>query len=148
MRTHKPLVSGSNPLAATLTHPHTIEQPPDSQFETLLKQLAQLSPEERNKLYFLSQSGKVSLLDSPLEGVAEWKNHMIARGLAQGTITLYTRTIEKFLEQYPMPMARDVRSYSVMRLQKVTPTKVRNDQKAFRSFFNFLEADGLWLNGQ
>ena len=71
---------------------------------------------------------------------------MIARGLADGTIKLYTRTIEKFLEQYPMPTARDVRNWSVQRLQVVTPTKVRNDQKALRSFFNFLENEGLWLN--
>jgi len=71
---------------------------------------------------------------------------MIARGLAEGTISLYTSTTNKFLDHYPMPTTRDVRNYSVMRLQQVTPTKVRNDQKALRSFFSFLEAEGLWLD--
>jgi len=51
---------------------------------------------------------------------------MIARGLAEGTITLYTSTIKKFLDRYSMPTTRDVRNYSVQRLQQVTPTKVRN----------------------
>jgi site-specific recombinase XerD len=71
---------------------------------------------------------------------------MVARGLAEGTIKLYTHTVNRFLESYPLPTTRDVRNYSVMRLQKVTPTKVRNDQKALRSFFNFLENEGFWLN--
>jgi len=45
-----------------------------------------------------------------------------------------------------MPTTRDVRNYSVQRLQEVTPTKVRNGQKALRSFFSFLEDEGLWLD--
>ncbi|MFC1987929.1 tyrosine-type recombinase/integrase [Chloroflexota bacterium] len=71
---------------------------------------------------------------------------MIARGLAEGTISLYTRTVKHFLNLYPLPSTRDIRNYSVRRLQEVTPTKVRNDQKALRSFFNFLEAEQLWLD--
>ena len=55
---------------------------------------------------------------------------MIARGLAEGTIALYTGTVKKFLALYPVPSSRDVRNYSVQRLEKVTPIKVRNDQKA------------------
>jgi len=71
---------------------------------------------------------------------------MIARGLAEGTIRLYTDTVNRFVKIYPSPTPRDVRDYSVMRLEKVTPTKVRNDQKSLRSFFNFLEIEGLWLD--
>jgi integrase/recombinase XerD len=148
--THKPLVTGSNPVAASLTLPRpTVEQvsqPTISSFESLLKQIAQLSPQERDALLSLTQSQKTSMLGCPQEGVEDWKNHMVARGLADGTIKLYTHTVNHFLEWYPLPTPRDVRNYSVMRLQKVTPTKVRNDQKALRSFFNFLEAEGLWLN--
>jgi integrase/recombinase XerD len=70
---------------------------------------------------------------------------MIARGLAEGTIALYTSAVKKFLAIYPQSSIRDVRNYSVQRLEHVTPIKVRNDQKALRSFFNFLEAEGLWL---
>ena len=41
---------------------------------------------------------------------------------------------------------RDLRNYSVNRLKQVTATKVRDDQKALRSFFNFFEAEGLSLD--
>jgi len=139
---------GSNPSAATtnFTHPHAVDESHPPNFNSLLKQIEHLSQEERNALFSIALSGKASILNSPVEGIEEWKNHMIAQGLAEGTITLYTRTIEMFLERYQMSTPRDVRNYSVQRLQKVTPTKVRNDQKALRSFFNFLEGEGLWLN--
>ena len=39
-----------------------------------------------------------------------------------------------------------MRKYSVDRLEKVSAIKVRNDQKALRSFFNFLESEGLWYD--
>jgi intergrase/recombinase len=115
-------------------------------FESLLKQVEQLPQKERDVLISIAQSERNSILDSPIDGLAEWKNNMIARGLAEGTITLYTRTVERFLNHFPRPTTRDFRNYSVQRLQEVTPTKVRNDQKALRSFFNFLEAEGLWLD--
>jgi len=125
--TLKPLVVGSNPAAATFSFvPYPAEKPHHSNFESLLKQIGQLSQEERNTLISITQSGETSILGCPADGIAEWKNHMIARGLAEGTITLYTSTIKKFLDRYSMPTTRDVRNYSVQRLQQVTPTKVRN----------------------
>jgi hypothetical protein len=108
---------------------------------SLLKQIAQLSPEEKSELLSLLQSGKTSILSSPAEGLTDWEAEMVARGLATGTISLYTRTVKRFLDFYPTPTARDVRNYSVQRLKEVTPTKVRNDQKALRSFFSFFSFD-------
>jgi integrase len=112
--------------------------------KSLLNQIAKLSPEERELLFSLAQ-GKASTLNSPAEGIQDWETDMVARGLTRGTIDMYTGTVKRFLSLYPMPTSRDLRNYSVQRLQVVTPTKVRNDQKALRSFFNFLEAEGLWL---
>jgi integrase/recombinase XerD len=138
------LVVGSNPSAAS-SHPHPATKQTSS-FNHLIKHIARLSPQERDALTALLRSDRSSILTRPAEGIADWKNQMIARGLADTTIQLYTRTIDMFLEKHPMPTARDMRNYSVMRLQQVTPTRVRNDQKALRGFFNFLEAEGLWLD--
>ena len=137
-----PPVGGSNPPTPAKLNPG------ESSFklETLISQIAQLSQHERETLLTLSQSQSVSTLSFPADGIDDWKSHLIARGLAEGTITLYTGTVKKFLSIYPQPSIRDVRNYSVQRLEKVTPTKVRNDQKALRSFFNFLEDKGLWLD--
>jgi site-specific recombinase XerD len=115
-------------------------------FKSLLKQVAQLSPEERKELLSVLQSDKSSTLSSPTEGLPDWQADMVARGLAKGTISLYTRTVKRFLDLYPMPTRRDVRNYSVQRLQEVSPSKVRNDQKSLRSFFGFLEVEGLWID--
>ena len=114
-------------------------------FKSLLNQIAKLSREEREQLFSLAQ-GKTSTLNSPAEGLVDWEADMVARGLAEGTIKMYTRTVKRFLDRYPTPTSRDIRNYSVERLQKVSPTKVRNDQKAIRSYFSFAEAEGLWVN--
>jgi integrase/recombinase XerD len=117
----------------------------DIKFKSLLNQIAKLSQEEREQLFSLAQ-GKTSILKSPGEGIQDWVAEMVARGLAEGTIDMYTRTVKRFLARYPMPTSRDLRNYSVERLQEVSPTKVRNDQKALRSYFSFLEVEGLWLS--
>ncbi len=66
------MVVGSNPSAATtlFTHPHAVDEPLPSNFESILKQIEQLSPEERNTLVSIAQSGKASVLNSPIDGVA------------------------------------------------------------------------------
>jgi len=115
-------------------------------FRSLLKQIAQLSPEEKSELSSFLQSDKTSILNSPAEGLTDWGVDLTARGLAKGTITMYTRTVKRFLDLYPVPTSRDTRNYSVQRLQQVSPSKVRNDQKALRSFFTFLEDEGFWLS--
>jgi site-specific recombinase XerD len=121
--------------------------------KSLLNQIAKLTPEERQLLFSLAQ-GKASTLNSPAEGLEDWENDMSDRGLASGTISMYLKTVGRFLEAYPMPTARDIRAYFAQRKLTrydgrpggISPTKIRNDQKALRSFFNFLESEGLWLD--
>jgi hypothetical protein len=56
---------GSNPSAASF-FPHPTDSSPDSQFETILKQLTELSPEKRNALLAVITSNKSSTLNVPL----------------------------------------------------------------------------------
>jgi integrase/recombinase XerD len=122
-------------------------------FRSLLNEIAKLSQEEREQLSTLIQ-GKTSLLGSPAEGLKDWEAEMVARGLSKGTITMYLRSVKKFLELYPMPTSRDLRNYAVQRKETrydgkpggVSDSKIRNDQKSLRSFFNFLEGEGLWVD--
>lgn len=120
--------------------------------KSLLDQIAKLSPEEKELLFSLAQ-GKVSTLISPAEGLSDWEADMVARGLAKGTRSMYLTCVKKFLDAYPMPTSRDLRNYLVWRMSHrydgkpggVSDVKLRNDGKALRSFFNFLENEGLWL---
>jgi hypothetical protein len=52
----------------------------------------------------------------------------------------------KVLRLYPNPTSQQIRAYLADRLKVASQTKVRNDQKALKSFFNFLEGPGLWLD--
>jgi len=104
----------------------------------ILTNLLALSPEDKAQLISVLQSGSQSLLGSPGEGMGDWQNELRIRGLAEGSIKLYSRTVKRVLAQYPSPTSKDIRNYLADRLQQVSPTKVRNDQKALRSFFNFL----------
>jgi hypothetical protein len=131
LKNEPPLKPTCENASAASSPPHPTDGSPDLQFETLLKQLTQLSPEKQNALLAVITSNKSSILDCPAEGVADWKNQMIARGLADGTIQFYTRTLE---------------TTRLCDFRKPPPTKVRNDQKALRSSFNLLEAEGLWLD--
>ena len=89
----------------------------DIRFRSLLNQIAKLSREEREQLFSLAQ-GKTSVLNSPSEGIQDWAAEMVARGLAGGTIHMYTQTVKKFLARYPIPASRDLRNYSVQGFRK------------------------------
>jgi site-specific recombinase XerD len=120
--------------------------------KSLLNEIAKLSPEEKELLFSLAQ-GKASTFNSPAEGLQDWEADMVARGLARGSISMYLNTVKQFLAKYPLPTSRDLRNYLVWRKQNrydgkpggISDTKLRNDGKALRSFFNFLESEGLWL---
>jgi integrase len=113
--------------------------------QTILTDLQALSPADRQAIARMLQSEPASILQKPGDGVTDWQSELRLRGLAEGTIELYSRTVRKLLERYPAPTNREVRAYLADRLKVVTPTKVRNDQKALKSYFNFLEEQGLWL---
>ena len=158
-RAHNPEVVGSNPTPATNPSAFTFEAKsgiinPDmtakvlgtsSNLPNILTELQALSPEEKAQLISVLQSGSQSLLSSPGEGIGDWQNAKRLEGLSEGTIELYSRTVRKVLAQYPIPTSRDIRTYLSERLKQVSPIKVRNDQKSLRSFFNFLQDEGLWL---
>jgi hypothetical protein len=119
----------------------------NSNLQSVLTSLQKLSQTDRQRIIEALQSKPSSLLGKPGDGYNDWQNELRLRGLTQGTIELYSRTVRKVLERYPLPTARDIRGYLAERLELVTPSKVRNDQKALKSFFGFLEeqGSGLWL---
>jgi integrase/recombinase XerD len=123
-----------------------------SNIKSLLSQITNLSPEEKQLLFSLAH-GKVSTLKSPGEGLKDWEADMIERGLAETSIHMYTTTVKKFLDTYPMPTSRDLRFYLIWRREHrydgkpggISDIKLRNDTKALRSFFGFLESENLWV---
>jgi len=117
----------------------------NSNLQSILTALQKLSPADKQVLIQVLQFGPKSILKKPADGVTDWQSDLRLRGLTEGTIELYSRTVRKLLEQYTIPTNREVRAYLAERLKVVTPTKVRNDQKALKSYFNFLEEQGLWL---
>ncbi len=161
-RAHNPEVVGSNPTPATnfftlsfeansgIIKPEMTDKVDGTRdgaisLNSILISLQALSPAERAQLVSVLQSGSQSLLSSPSEGIEDWQNALRLQGLSEGTIELYSRTVRKVLAQYPSPTPQNIRNYLSERLKSVSPTKVRNDQKALRSFFNFLQDEGLWL---
>jgi integrase/recombinase XerD len=168
-RAHNPEVVGSNPTPATNPENENVQPekldislftlPPeqsyndivmasktdDSNLQSVLTALQKLSPADRQAVIQALQGGPSNQIEKPANGVPDWQSELKLRGLAEGTIELYSRTVRKLIEQYPVPTNREVRAYLAERLKVVTPTKVRNDQKALRSFFNFLEEQGLWV---
>jgi site-specific recombinase XerD len=161
-RAHNPEVVGSNPTPATkqvtlsfeansgiinpeMTNKVSGTTSGATSLNTILTALQTLSPKEKAQLVAVLQSGSQSLLGSPGEGMEDWQNALRLQGLSEGTVNLYSRTVKRVLAQYPSPTPRDIRNYLSERLKEVSPTKVRNDQKSLRSFFNFLQEEGLWL---
>jgi len=167
---HNPKVAGSNPAPATKINEASqiglaFSFAPEKSYnnidmdnevdgtnlQSILAALQKLSQADRRVIAEALQSKPSSLLEKPMDGYEDWINELRLRGLADGTITLYSRTVRKLLEQYPVPTARDVRAYLASRLEmvkagKLSEAKVRNDQKSLRSFFNFLEEQSLWLD--
>jgi site-specific recombinase XerD len=94
----------------------------------------------------LIQTKPASILATPSDGIKDWQNELNIRGLSPRTIRLYTTAVRQVFEHYPNPTSQTIRSYLADRLVAVSPTKVRNDQKGIKSFFNFLEEQGLWLD--
>jgi integrase/recombinase XerD len=146
---HNPKVAGSNPAPATKADKaDSIESAfsfaPEKQ--SIIADLQKLPQADRLIIAQILQSKPANLLEKPIDGYDDWRSELRLRGLSEGTIELYSRTVRKLFEQYPAPSSRTIRAYLDDRLEFVTPTKVRNDQKALRSFFNFLEAEGLWFD--
>jgi len=151
-RAHNPKVAGSNPAPATKSIIKPVSQEAGfivskgNDLSGLLSKIAQLPQSDRQLLGSLIQSKLASILATPADGMQDWQNELNIRGLSPRTVKLYTCTIKKVFEQYPNTTNQTVRAYLADRLVKVSPTKVRNDQKALKSFFNFLEEQGLWLD--
>jgi integrase/recombinase XerD len=112
--------------------------------QSILTVLSQLTPDERAEIKKALTTTQLPTLTKPIDGLSDWINELRLRGCAQGTIDMYSRTAKKLLEQDPIPTAGSIRSNLAERLKVVTPTKVRNDQKALKSFFGFLEEQKLW----
>ena len=151
--THNPKVAGSNPAPATksITGRLRSNSRPslfsgDNNLSGLLSKISRLSPADMQLLGSLIQSKPASILTNPSDGIQDWQNELNIRGLSPRTIRLYTTAIRQVFRQYPNPTSQTIRAYLADRLVAVSPTKVRNDQKGLKSFFNFLQEQGLWLD--
>ena len=118
----------------------------NSDLQLLLLSILKLPQADRQLLNSLLQSKPASILTTPSNGVTDWQNDLNIRGLSPNTVDLYSRTVMKVLRVYPNPTSQQIRAYLADRLKVASQTKVRNDQKALKSFFNFLEGPGLWLD--
>jgi len=151
-RAHNPKVAGSNPAPATRSITKPVSQEAgffvskDNNLSGLLSKISRLSQDDIQLLGTLIQSKPASILVTPADGIQDWQNELNIRGLSQHTIDLYSKTVKKVIQQYPNPNNQTIRAYLADRLVAVSPTKVRNDQKALKSFFNFLQEQGLWLD--
>ena len=151
-RAHNPKVAGSNPAPATKKNKKPVSQEAgffiskDTNLSGLLSKISKLSPADIQLLGSLIQSKPASILATASDGVRDWQNELNIRGLSPRTIRLYTTAVRQVFEKYPNPTSQTIRSYLADRLVAVSPTRVRNDQKGIKSFFNFLEEQGLWLD--
>ena len=119
---------------------------PKNSLKSLLSRIAKLSQSDRQLLGSLIQPKPASILNNPADGMTDWQNELQIRGLSPRTVRLYTTAVRQVFKQYPDPTSQTIRAYLADRLVAVSPTKVRNDQKGIKSFFNFLEEQGLWLD--
>jgi len=151
-RAHNPKVAGSNPAPATKKNKKPVSQEAgffvskDNNLSGLLSKISKLSSADMQLLGSLIQSKPASILATPSDGIKDWQNELNIRGLSPRTIRMYSATLRQVFKQYPNPISQTVRAYLADRLVAVSPTKVRNDQKGIKSFFNFLEEQGLWLD--
>ena len=116
------------------------------QLESILQALPQLTQDERSEILSYLNPKPQNKLEKLFDGIIDWQNELKLRGYTEGTVDLYSRTIKRYLSQDANPTPNSVRAILAERLKLVTPTKVRNDQKALKSFFDFLEHNELWLD--
>jgi len=151
-RAHNPKVVGSNPTPATNEEMKAEQKCPaffiseNNDLQSLMLSVLKLSQTDRQLFNSLLQSKPASILNMPSDGIVDWQNDLNIRGLSPHTVDLYSRTIKKVLKLYPNPSSQEIRAYLADRLKVISQTKVRNDQKGLKSFFNFLEGQGLWLD--
>jgi site-specific recombinase XerD len=151
-RAHNPKVVGSNPTPATKLNIGAEQKcsafsvSKDNDLQSLLLSILQLPLSDRQLLDSLIKSKPASTLTSPCDGILDWQNELNIRGLSPRTVRLYSQTVKKVLTQYPSPTSQEIRAYLADRLDGVSQTKVRNDQKGLISFFNFLEGQKLWID--
>ena len=113
---HNPKVAGSNPAPATKKFEadqigSAFIFSPEKQYNSLVMEskvtdpnlqailtaLQKLSQADREKIIEALQPKPSGLLQNPGEGYEDWRNELRLRGLAEGTIQLYSRTVRAVL---------------------------------------------------
>jgi len=119
----------------------------------LIKIIQQLSPNNKRLaenliLQLAAQDGvKVNLKSdhkNPIDNIPLWAAAMRSEGLSPRTIEGYTNDARMMLKLMPQPTFLDLQGYFAERLDKVTATRVNNQQKAMKSLFKYLYQFGMY----
>ena len=78
------------------------------------------------------------------EGIDLWLTHLKAIGYSAGTIALYEFNVWSYLDRDPFPTRLSIKKYLAQRLSEVSPTTVKSNRNALRSFFTYLRQALLW----
>ena len=79
------------------------------------------------------------------EGIPLWEASLINQTYSPGTIRIYTYYVRRFLTDDPRPTSLSISKTLADELVSGTsPTAVKNELKAIRSFFGYLYDEALW----
>lgn len=84
-------------------------------------------------------------LQSLEEGIPLWEAWMVPQ-YRPASIRLYSHYIRRLLSEDPRPMSLSIQQRQAAQLLKgASPTAVKNELKALKSFFGYLHDQGLWF---
>jgi len=115
--------------------------------DTAVSTIPHLSPQHQELIANLVQEfAKLNGVESdspqsePLGNyMTAWQNSLGNRGFSSGTMELYLWSVERLLANAPSPTTISIEGYIASRRQNgVSPTTVKTDIKAAKSFFGFL----------
>ena len=77
--------------------------------------------------------------------IPAWQNSLDSRGFSPGSMDLYRRNVERLLATVPPPITTiAIEGYIASRRESgISPTALKNDLKAAKSFFGFLRERGI-----
>ena len=122
----------------------------------LNKILPLLSPEHQHLVEaVIRELAKIEGIEVPTSPVSEpepvgnympaWQNSLETRGFSPGSVDLYRRNVERLLATVPPPITTiAIEGYIASRRESgISPTAIKSDLKAAKSFFAFLRERGI-----
>ena len=84
-------------------------------------------------------------LQSLKDGIPLWEAWMVSQ-YRPASIRLYSHYVRHFLSEDPRPTSLSIQQRQAAKLLRgASPTAVKNELKALKSFFGYLHEQGLWL---